>query len=331
MSDGANCPGWPSVLPVKEGDFGTSSARKGVEVSMRPVFNKIAWAVDPLGDKELFSQSLLSLGALTRVTQAKIQPVFVLSPAHARLPLAPFRQEEEAFRALAEKEFKELVKNCDLCNLDPLTVLVNNEHSVNRDIELLLKHVHGLGVDLIVTSTHGRRGIPRLVLGSFVEALMTRSQIPVFTVNPEAKIREKIRRILFPTIFTHTFQKTFEQALVFAKDLDADLALYYKEPDISPVFVTPDIQDYFKRETSKRNELAQSWLAKGREHGVRLELLIDDKPGIIPEAIVKIAEDRNFDLIMMGSQADPVSAVLMGSVSRATVRRASCPVCVLKV
>ena len=39
------------------------------------------------------------------------------------------------------------------------------------------------GCDLIVMGTHGRRGLPRLVLGSVAEKVVRLSPVPVLTVN----------------------------------------------------------------------------------------------------------------------------------------------------
>ena len=43
------------------------------------------------------------------------------------------------------------------------------------------------GADLLVISTHGRRGVRRLVLGSVAEAVMRQSTMPVLLVRGEAK------------------------------------------------------------------------------------------------------------------------------------------------
>lgn len=42
-----------------------------------------------------------------------------------------------------------------------------------------------LGVDLIVMSTHGRRGLTRVLMGSVAELVVRRAKCPVLTVKPQ--------------------------------------------------------------------------------------------------------------------------------------------------
>jgi nucleotide-binding universal stress UspA family protein len=55
----------------------------------------------------------------------------------------------------------------------------------------VLEVVDELGVDLVVMGTHGRRGLPRLVLGSVAEKVVRLCPVPVLTVaslkEPEKK------------------------------------------------------------------------------------------------------------------------------------------------
>ena len=55
--------------------------------------------------------------------------------------------------------------------------------------ERILDIVATRDVDLVVMGTHGRRGLPRLLLGSVAEKLVRLSPVPVMTVSegPEAK------------------------------------------------------------------------------------------------------------------------------------------------
>jgi nucleotide-binding universal stress UspA family protein len=47
----------------------------------------------------------------------------------------------------------------------------------------LLEYAHANGIDLIVVGTHGRRGIPRALLGSTCDGLVRSSDIPVVSVR----------------------------------------------------------------------------------------------------------------------------------------------------
>jgi nucleotide-binding universal stress UspA family protein len=49
-----------------------------------------------------------------------------------------------------------------------------------------------LSADLIVMGTHGRRGIPRLYLGSVAERVVKEAGCPVLTIRPDSTHRDKI-------------------------------------------------------------------------------------------------------------------------------------------
>ncbi|MFB6107298.1 MAG: universal stress protein [Haloplanus sp.] len=56
------------------------------------------------------------------------------------------------------------------------------------------------GVDLVVMPTHGRRGLPRLLLGSTTERVVRRATVPVLTVRPDEDLPEyPYRTVAVPT------------------------------------------------------------------------------------------------------------------------------------
>lgn len=48
-----------------------------------------------------------------------------------------------------------------------------------------------ISADLIVLGTHGRTGLPHVLLGSVAERVVRKASCPVFTVRPKALISEK--------------------------------------------------------------------------------------------------------------------------------------------
>ncbi|NJL25186.1 MAG: universal stress protein [Calothrix sp. SM1_5_4] len=160
--------------------------------------SRIVWAVDALEDPKQHKNALFILGALSRGTGAKIQPVYVLSAADARMPKESVSQFSEAFQALAEKRLAELRKNSDIPEMLPGKVIFNSKGGLRADFETLVQFAKGDRADMIVVATHARRGLQRVLMGSFAETLVLRSSVPVITVNPEAAIREKSLEYTFP-------------------------------------------------------------------------------------------------------------------------------------
>lgn len=55
----------------------------------------------------------------------------------------------------------------------------------------VLDVVDELGIDLVVMGTHGRRGLPRLVLGSVAEKVVRLCPVPVLTVPAPKELEKK--------------------------------------------------------------------------------------------------------------------------------------------
>ena len=49
--------------------------------------------------------------------------------------------------------------------------------------EEILATIEAVGADLVIMGTHGRRGVPRLLLGSVAEKIVRTSPVPVLTVR----------------------------------------------------------------------------------------------------------------------------------------------------
>lgn len=50
--------------------------------------------------------------------------------------------------------------------------------------EEILRYIDSEGIDLVIMSTHGRKGLDRILFGSVASHVVTNSSVPVMTVNP---------------------------------------------------------------------------------------------------------------------------------------------------
>jgi universal stress protein A len=54
-----------------------------------------------------------------------------------------------------------------------------------KPAQMILQAAEDLDVDLIIMATHGRKGLPRLFLGSVAEQVLRASDRPVLTIRPK--------------------------------------------------------------------------------------------------------------------------------------------------
>jgi nucleotide-binding universal stress UspA family protein len=192
--------------------------------------------------------------------------------------------------------------------------------------------------DSLVISTHARRGLERMALGSFAETVILSSKIPVLIVNPAQKIPHSVRRILVPTDLSRKSEKFVESLASYAKDLKAEIILYYKQPDpLDPIIQQGvyslgggwvSVQNYLDTELEEKNKQIAKIEEKIRKHHVQVSHVFDSTPGALIDSIERAARDKGADMVSVLTQSGEWDAILLGSVARGLVRHSPVPVLV---
>lgn len=177
-------------------------------------------------------------------------------------------------------------------------------------------------IDLLVLASHGRHGIPRLVLGSVAEDVFRNVSCPVLTVGPDVKpcnSREmKIKKVLLATHFEAGSTAPTHAALL-CNEFGAELTILH-------------VADENKVGSNGRNGKD---LAQQLNSVVPPEACLWRKPvcvlkyGLPSANILEIAEQIHADLIVLGAR-HPEPAKINSHLPWATAARviaeAECPV-----
>jgi nucleotide-binding universal stress UspA family protein len=137
----------------------------------------------------------------------------------------------------------------------------------------------------------------------------------------------KMSKILFPTDFSHTGDEALGLATSLARDSGAMLYIVHVEE--SPHLYAGG-EFYYGIPNPPTDELRRMLAeVKPTDPSVPYEhrLLTGEPAG----AVVALAEEEGFDMIVMGTHGRTgIARMLMGSVAEAIVRRAKCPVLTYK-
>lgn len=285
-------------------------------------FQKVIWAVDALEENVDHLHAQYLIGALTRATRTQVEPLFIL---HA--PEKSFA----TYRALAEKNLSAIVSTCDIAEMQAGTIVGVGSSSIRTQVESLLRYVEENEADAIIVATHARKGLARFFLGSFAETLVLSATVPVFTVNPDTVVRERISNILFPTTFESKFKPAFERVVEMAKILEANVTLYHKFLPIPALQVTLDSMRELEQNSAFVKSHAHNWQEHARHLGVETEIHLDDQAGSLRASIEHYGTVKNFDLIAMVTETKAGVNLLMGSTTRQIIRQSTCPVWVMKI
>jgi nucleotide-binding universal stress UspA family protein len=183
-------------------------------------------------------------------------------------------------------------------------------------------------IGLVVLSTHGRRGVSKLVRGSVAEKVYRSATCPVLTVGPKAHsdagMPWRIARILFSVDLAESSELALHYALSLAEEQQARLLLLYANPLVPWQYRTISAERAVHSLSDLLPEDAKLWCQP--ECLVRWE-----EPA---EAILNVAQERAVDLIVMGvhkARATSLASHLPWPIASQVVSRASCPVLTLRV
>jgi nucleotide-binding universal stress UspA family protein len=196
-------------------------------------------------------------------------------------------------------------------------------------------------IDLIVLGTHGRRGLKKMMLGSVAEQVFRQAMCPVMTVGPLAKLTEmgtvSHAKILFATDFSAGSEQALPYAIAMSRIYQSHLMVLHVVPaevDVEPANVFDVGAATIQISTGLMNDSiasaqrqVENLLSPRIMHELQPEVLVEC--GYAADAILKIAEEKHTDLIVMGAHRASQSTLvahLPWATASAIVCKAHCPV-----
>ena len=260
---------------------------------------------------------------------AQLHVLHVMPP----LPPSTTSARGQAGRRLTARNLAASVERWRGPHLDVTTELIESAEPASR----ILERAEELDAGLIVTSSHWRKGVERMLLGLVAEPFLHKSGRPVFVIPAGLNLA----RLEHPVAFTHIVcgidfsaasLAALAYALSIAEESDAHLTLL-KVIEIPPELANPPQPPDF--------DVYQVRAAAEAEALTRLRALVPDhardfctvETAVLEDSasrlILQLAEQRAADLIVLGVHG-PSALNLAVFVANAAdvIRRAHCPVLV---
>jgi nucleotide-binding universal stress UspA family protein len=177
---------------------------------------------------------------------------------------------------------------------------------------------------LLVTGTHGARGLERLILGSTAEAILRTVSCPVLTVGPACvAITHKnlaLKTIVYATVLQHPSDAALLYAASLARAMHAHVQLVHAIDELDE---TPGRT--LDKEVQSQSDLMAEAL-KGSDSKVSVHRVY----GEAVEAILRRVIATQADLIVLGADGGRKrTAFLPAGVAYGLIRMAPCPVITL--
>ena len=187
--------------------------------------------------------------------------------------------------------------------------------------EVIAQILDEKNVDLLVMGTHGDKAVRKLFLGSTAETATRHATCPVLTVGPHVELTsdERFHHILYASDFSSGSLRALNYALALAEDDRTDLTLLHvieSKPASQAELLA------WKREDGDRmRRMTPPGMDLAYQPEVEVEI------GIPEVEIVRLADTRQADLIVMGSHTGgAMSTHVPWTTLHHVLRNAHCPV-----
>lgn len=217
----------------------------------------------------------------------------------------------------AEEQFRILEKSALLARYQHWVMLEEGEVAA-----AVCQAVEKQGIELVVLGTHGHGGVFKMLMGSVAEEVFRAVKCPVMTVGPQVPKCEAwgFRRILLATDYEEGSLRALPYAISLAQ-AGAEIILVHALT--SGGWLPSEAQRMIEAEEARLKTMLPP--ASGPAGGANVVAEF----GSPAEVIVRVADQRGADLIVMGArptEAKRAATHLPWSVAHRVVHDARCPV-----
>ncbi len=200
------------------------------------------------------------------------------------------------------------------------------------------------GCDLVAMGTHGRTGLPRLLLGSVAERMARLAPIPLLLVRPGRDKPSLFKRILVAYDGSAYSERALQHADALAAALKAHLWVVHVVPDLTQLYLSAgrawrfdprQLEAQLAQEQQRLREQGAFILQEALKQCARCKniqtLLREASRHLIGERIREAAEEVKAELIVMGTHGHTgLRRLLLGSVAEDVAQQATQPVLLVR-
>jgi nucleotide-binding universal stress UspA family protein len=294
---------------------------------------KLIWAVDPSQSPAEATKMVSLMRAWSNFLECKIQPVTIFPKLTLTFPIELDLPWEGRFEELAVQSVENFLKKYSGADMDFLKPIFIPSVSTRNQATALAQFAEKNEALAIFASTRARKSWNPFRLGSFTETLVAISRVPVFALNPQAKVSLQFSSVLFPTDFSHESKMALQSFLPWAKKQKAKVIFYnqVEAPHIFPSEATGawpafDMEKLMESAEANRKKKARDWVKWINSEGVKGSFIIQSERETLAEDIIRISKLEKVDLIAMATTSGPIAQSLLGSVARDVLLQAKIPV-----
>jgi nucleotide-binding universal stress UspA family protein len=293
--------------------------------------NLLVWAFDPFEEISDFAgRNLLAMARDNQNSEIEIQPVYVV-------PLPKIRSGKEGASRVVKAQEKIRIFFASLPaikNLRSAEIITNFSGNQKESVGNLIDYAEANNATAIIVSAHGKSALSQLFFGSFAEALLRDSTLPVLFLERKKKweTSKTVNTVLFPTDFSDTSARAFRRFLSYAKKSGFKIMLFHSAAlppsmytSMASVYI-PD--DFFRNQVRDLFRQSKKWTEEAQKRGVETEVIILDNNivGSAAADIMRAATERQVRMLVLATASNFAERMLVGSVAFELFRAGKIPI-----
>lgn len=302
------------------------------------MFERILWSINPFDRNPKALKAVEA--ALGLFKDSEVQPLFVMSPQEFHyfrdLKFSKWKSPKPMLpETIAEEQIQTLLKKSPLKKILPAKILPEKDDSSQIKAKRLVEYAETQRFSLIALSTHARKGLMRLFMGSFAETLLLTGFDAVLFVNPQTRAVKKVKSILYPTDFSASSRAGYEKALELASYWGARVEVFFAKapPQIYNYSVVAEgsiIPYLMLHESEDIEKWSKEYLDLAKKKNITARFTSKPSFDSAETSILKHAKSLKTDMIFMQARKHDAVTNFFGSTIRGVVRSANCPVIALR-
>ena len=272
----------------------------------------IVWSVDPNEDV------LKPSGSSLRVLESRnVLPVAVTSPN----------------REVTKKRLREYLKEIGMLTTSFCKVLVSTTYNRTDFVKKLLVYALENQASAIALTSHGRKWLDRLVMGSFAEKMLDLSPLPILFLSDENF--KPSRKAMFATDFSNESEVALRNFVRFCDGQISEIIIFhagYSQVETIAAYSSAGVPAIFPDnflENREENEIRiKSWAEKysHNKEGIKIKTMIQDTTQTVSKCILDACKKEEIELIGVSSSLRPWERTVFGSVAQDIFRNGKIPV-----
>ncbi len=299
--------------------------------------NPLIWALDPSDLNESQVKKMQEVMKTWSQSRQELIGASIFSPFDLGWIMKVKKSVADSTIAQVEEGLREKVSSFGFPG-DNVQILPSLTNSLRDRVQTLIEFAKKKKAEVILVGSQARSRSQVTGLGSFSEALISTSSLPVLVVGENVETFQDISKIFFPTDFSSTSLGVFKALLKFAKKFDAEVVLYhYMDLDSGPLaygipwgFDIRWVDEYWQNHSKMIEMEAKKWTEICQKIlGRPCQYICDRKLGGLSARMLEKAKEERADLIALGVKRGPWSQVILGRIVRTLFSDSRVPVLII--